>query len=285
MNDRSFRPARIEDAEPLGDIVFAAFDDIATQHGFTPDFPNAALASGAIASLIAHPRFHSDVCEIDGVITGSNFLDERAVVPGVGPITVSPTTQNSGVGRELMERAIARSDERGAPGIRLLQAAYHARSLALYADLGFRVRDVVVCMQGAPPATTLPGRVTRPATEADLDACAALCSRVHGYDRRLELHDALNSGARVVEYDGNITGYATGIGFMSHAAARTTDDLIALISSAESIDGPGILIPCSNPSLLAWCLSSGLRITQTMILMTRGLYSEPDGVYIPSVLH
>jgi hypothetical protein len=36
---------------------------------------------------------------------------------------------------------------------------------------------------------------------------------------------------------------------------------------------------------MRWCLNSGLRITQPMTLMTVGLYNEPAGAYLPSILY
>ena len=51
------------------------------------------------------------VAEIDGRIVGSNFLDERSPIRGVGPITVAPEGQNSGVGRKLMQAVLERGEE------------------------------------------------------------------------------------------------------------------------------------------------------------------------------
>ena len=34
-----------------------------------------------------------------------------------------------------------------------------------------------------------------------------------------------------------------------------------------------------------WCLDHGLRVVQLMTLMTMGLYNEPGGAYLPSVLY
>jgi len=61
-------------------------------------------------------------------------------------------------------------------------------------------------------------------------------------------------------------------------------DLQALIASAESFGGPGILVPSRNNALFRWCLSNGLRVVQPMTLMTAGLYNEPAGAWLPSVL-
>jgi hypothetical protein len=49
--------------------------------------------------------------------------------------------------------------------------------------------------------------------------------------------------------------------------------------------GPGILVPTANTDLFGWCLTSGLRIVQLMTLMTIGLYNQPAGSYLPSILH
>jgi hypothetical protein len=60
-------------------------------------------------------------------------------------------------------------------------------------------------------------------------------------------------------------------------------DLQALIASAESFGGPGILVPSRNTTLLRWCLSNGLHIVQPMTLMSIGLYNDPEGAWMPSV--
>jgi predicted N-acetyltransferase YhbS len=225
------------------------------------------------------------VAEADGRIAGSNFLDERSAIVGVGPITVDPALQNSTVGRQLMEDVLRRSAERGAPGVRLVQSGYHNRSFALYAKLGFEVREQLACLQGPPVKVTVAGHAVRPAARSDLDACDALCRRVHGHDRSGELSDAIDQGsARVVEHEGRVTGYATALAFFAHAVGESNEDLKALIGSADVYGGPGILVPTRNSSLLGWCLANGLRVAQLMTLMTLGLYGDPAGAWLPSIL-
>jgi hypothetical protein len=84
--------------------------------------------------------------------------------------------------------------------------------------------------------------------------------------------------------EGRVTGYATDLAFFAHAVAETTPDLQALIASAPAFGGPGILVPASNSLLLRWCLASGLGVVQLMSLMSVGLYNEPEGAYLPSIL-
>jgi hypothetical protein len=90
--------------------------------------------------------------------------------------------------------------------------------------------------------------------------------------------------ARVVERPAGISGYATGFGYGWHAVAETNEDLIALLTSAEAFAGLGIVVPSRNNGLLRWGLEHGLRIVQQSTLMTMGLYNEPVGAYMPSIL-
>lgn len=280
------RPGTAADAPECGRICFEAFAGIARQHGFPPDVPSAEVATGMVEMVVNHPGFYSVVAELDGRIVGSNFLDERSPVVGVGPITVDPAVQNGGIGRRLMEDVMHRAAEQRAPGVRLLQSGYHTRSFALYAGLGFEFRETAACLQGTPIGGTVPGYEVRPATDADLAACNEVCRSVHGIDRGGELTDALKMGtARVTEHGGRITGYATDLSFFAHAVGGSTEDIRALIAAAPAFGGPGILVPASNSALLQWCLGNGLKVVQLMSLMTTGLYNEPAGAYLPSVLY
>jgi hypothetical protein len=158
--------------------------------------------------------------------------------------------------------------------------------MCLYAKLGFDVQEPFAVVQGEPLAFEVPGYVVRAATDADVTACDALCVRVHGHDRGGEVRDAVAQGtARVVERHGRITGYTTAVAFFGHSIAETNDDMIALIGAAEMFAGPGFLLPMRNTELLRWCLARGLRVVWMMNLMTTGLYQEPRGAFLASVLY
>jgi predicted N-acetyltransferase YhbS len=280
------RIAEGRDAAAVGDICYRAFKSLAETHNFKPDFPSPEVAAGFLAALIGHAGFFKLVAEIDGKLVGSNFLDERNPIAGVGPITIDPSLQNDGAGGALMEAVMRRSQEREFAGIRLVQAGYHNRSLALYLRLGFEVREHLSCLQGPAIGKTAPGRSVRGATADDLFSCDQLCFRVHGHARGGELADAIAQGsARVVERAGRITGYSTTVAFFGHTVGETNDDLKALIGAADAFPGPGFLVPTRNGELIRWCLGEGLRIVQTMTLMTIGLYNQPEGAWLPSVLY
>lgn len=292
------RPGRIEDADKVGKIIFEAFSVVANKHSFPPDFPSVDVARGLASSLLSNPRFYSIVAEDNtsnggedkNSIVGSNFLDERSnIVAGVGPLTIDPKYQNKGTGRQLMINVLERAKNKNFPAIRLLQASYHSRSLALYTTLGFEVREPISNMQGKPIQEAIPGRSVRAATESDTESCNTICKTVHGHDRNGELQDSIKQGsAKVVLHENKITGYTCGLTFFNHSVGLTNDDLKALISSAtndDSYGGPGILIPSRNAQLFRWCLNNGLRLVQQLTLMTIGLYNEPAGSYMPSILY
>jgi len=280
------REATPDDANECGRICHDAFAAIAEYHRFPPDFPTVDIAIGAVSGLIAHPGFFGVVAEDDGQIVGSNFLDERSMIRGVGPITVDPDVQNRRIGLALMDAVLQRGAQHRAPGVRLLQSAYHNRSMCLYAKLGFDVREPFAVMQGNPLGLKVPGAAVRPATDADAQACDAVCVRVHGHDRDGEVRDAIAQGtAMVVERNDRITGYTTAVALFGHSIAETNDDLMALIGAAEEFGGPGFLVPMRNTELLRWCLAHGLRVVSMMNLMTIGLYQEPRGAFLASVLY
>jgi len=282
----TLRRAIPADAAACGVVDYEAFKTLAEQHGFPPDFPSPEIATGVCAMLLAHPGIYGVVAELDGQIVGSNFLDERSAIAGIGPISVSPRVQNGSIGRHLMQAVLERAAEKRFPGVRLVQSAYHNRSLCLYTKLGFQTREPLSVMQGTPIGGALLGYTVRAASAADGAPCNRLCRQVHGHDRAGKLADAIRQGtARVVERHGRITGYTTQVAFFGHAIAETTDDLKALVMASPDFQGPGFLVPTRNYEIFRWCLDQGLRLVMQMTLMTIGLYNDPAGAYLPSVLY
>jgi predicted N-acetyltransferase YhbS len=278
------RDANPGDAEACGRIFYDAFAAIAHRHAF-PVEPDSPEFTASFAKLmLSLDGIVCVVAERDGTVVGSAFADVRGSIAGIGPVTVDPGRQDAGTGRRLMEALLERT--RSAAGVRLVQTTYHARSLALYAKLGFVVREPLSVLQGAPLRRSTPGLGVRPVCPDDIPACDALCCRVHGHDRSGELQAAIAAGtARVVERPDRISGYATGFGYGWHAVAEGNADLQALIASAEAFVSLGILVPSRNAPLLSWCLDNGLRLVQQSTLMTVGLYNQPQGAWLPSIVY
>ena len=279
------RRATPADAEVCGRICFEAFTTLANHYNFPQEFPEADVPIAVISMLFSHPAFFCVVAMRDGKVIGSGCMDERNPIAGIGPVTIDPAEQNRTAGRQLMRAFMVREAERKFAGIRLVHAAYHNRALSLYTKFGFVVREPLSCMQGPAIQTPLPGIRVRSAQAKDLAACNELCLRVHGHDRGGELGEAIQQGTAVVaESRGRVTAYASSVALSGHAVGETNEDLKALIASATEFHGAGILVPTRNSGLFRWCLESGLHIVQPMTLMTMGLYNEPVGAYLPSIL-
>jgi predicted N-acetyltransferase YhbS len=284
------RPVRPDDGAAVARILYEAFADIHDRHRFPRDFPTLEAAAGLAAAFIAHPSIWGVVAERDGRIVGSNFVDERGSVRGVGPITVDPGVQASGVGRRLMEAVLDRST--GAEGIRLLQDAFNVRSMALYASLGFEITDPVALMAGRPELERPDGYEVRELESADLPAAAGLSLRVHGYERTAELADALAARpgesfaalreGRLVAYGTTLTVFAA-----AHAVAESAEAMSALVAGALATTGApaSFLLPTRQHELFRWALAAGLRVVKPMNYMVLGHHREPAGAWIPSVLY
>jgi predicted N-acetyltransferase YhbS len=288
MNYRLRQPTA-SDKKQIGQLVFDAFASIDDRHAFARDFPSVDAAMQLADSAVGHAGVYGIVAERDdGRIVACNFLDERNSVPGVGPVCVDPAMQGGGVGRAVMRAVLDRADKRSFSSVRLVQDAFNLASLSLYASLEFDVKEPLAQMLGTPPPRKLSaGMTARYMTAGDLQECAELCRRIHGFDRSAELADALTTHHPVLlERDGRVTGYlsAPSLYIMNHAVAETDDDMIDLLCGAAAMAGQlSFTVPTRNSRLFRWCLEQRIRIVKPMTLMVRGDYHAPKGAWMPSV--
>src|SRR4051812_22320513 len=269
MRLRTIEPG---DAEAAARIVYEAFARIHDRHRFPRDFPTLEAALALSSSFIAHPSIWGVVAEVDGQIAGSNFLDERGPIRGVGPITVDPDAQARGVGRELMSAVLERSAD--AAGTRLLQDSFNVASLSLYASLGFEAREPVALMSGTPRSVRVAGVEVRLLEESDIDAAEALSRRGPRHQRAREPPGAPSPprphplvalrGERLVASAADLAFFPA-----AHGVAETDEDMAALIAAVPSAS---FLLPIRQAELFRWCLAAGLRVLKPMTYMTIGEY-------------
>ena len=187
-----------------------------------------------------------------------------------------------------MEAVLERA--RGAVGVRLVQDSFNMLSLSLYASLGFEVKEPLLLMRGKPNGKLPPGITVRPLQKKDLGECAALCKKVHGFERFNELQNVVTALTPVVALrEDRITAYALALNLWprNHAVAETEEDMKTLLLGAAAMNAEPLsfLLPVRQASFFRWCLSEGLRAVMPMTLMALGEYREPNGCYIPSVLY
>lgn len=187
-----------------------------------------------------------------------------------------------------MEAVLERGQ--GAAGIRLLQDSFNVSSVSLYASLGFNVKEPILLMRGKPKSEPPSGIEVRPLTREDLSSCAALCRKVHGYERTNELRDAVKYfSPQVALHGGRVVAYTSAPTFwpLNHGVAETEEGMKALLLGAGAVSGEPLsfLLPVKQVDFFRWCLSEGLRVIKPMTLMVMGDYQEPDGCYFVSVLY
>jgi GNAT superfamily N-acetyltransferase len=279
-----FRSAVASDAAACGKILFDAFTNVAKRHGF----PEDGTLEGAVKfaeHILNHPEFFGAVAEQDSQVVAVNVLDERDPIRAVGPIAVAPSAQGCGIGRGLMEAVLKRVE--GYPGVRLLQDAFNTRSLALFASLGFEVKEPLALVQGKPKIPPIQGFEVRRMKEEDIAACETLCCAVHGFERTHELRDALADLTPLVALrHGHVTAYTSAISpwQSAHGVAETFEDMKALLlgAAAQFAEPISFALPTRQSALFRWCLAEGFRVIKPLTLMARGEYHEPRGCYFPS---
>jgi len=280
------RQAQSSDAAICARISFEAFGALHREQGFAPIFPSMDVITNRVTSLIANPKIFSIVAENEGRVVGVSFLSETDPVRGVGPIAVDPAAQTGGVGRKWMDVVLQRA---GALPTRLLQETFNMRSMALYASLGFDVKDLYVLVSGR-PSVQLEEYDVRPMIERDLEGCERLQKSAIGFSRINELRAALGAGSPWVAVRGRDIAAFVASPFLwigSHGAAEDEQSLAALLGGAAQQRGKDVafLLPARSATLFRWALASGMKAGRPMTLMSKGQYSSPKCVYIPSVVY
>jgi hypothetical protein len=94
-------------------------------------------------------------------------------------------------------------------------------------------------MRGNPKYIHSPGVEVRPLKNEDLGECAALCKKVHGFDRLNELRDALKALSPLAAWrDGHIIAYALVLHRwpLNHAVTNAAEDMNALLLGAAPMN-------------------------------------------------
>jgi len=286
----TIRPIEASDAETCGKIGYEAHKAISSALGYPSEQPTEEHGIGLIKMLLGNPNSFGVLAESQGKILGSIFLHRfpPSPVAVIGPLTVHPSAEG-GVGKALMERAILQAQKQNQDQIRLVQSPSHIRSFVLYTKCGFALREPLFLLQGKPLAKQYDIDnidVHQVKDDSDISKCNTLCKQAHGFTREGELRQAKDQGSAImVERDGQINGYSAGVGLFGHAVAKTTEDLKALISSAQTILGPGFFVPARNHELLNWLFENNFRIGWPANLMTIGPYQEPRMPFLPSLAY
>jgi len=136
----TIRPARPADEAELLPIHLATWTaDVSP--GPTPDPAEPLLEAETLADVL--------VAEQDGVVCGYVRLDQPGPMPShahvlvINGLAVAPARQGGGLGRALVQAALAEARRRGALKVSLRVLAPNARACRLYEACGFVVEGVL----------------------------------------------------------------------------------------------------------------------------------------------
>ena len=92
------------------------------------------------------PHVASFAAKLNGKLVGSSFATNWGSVGFLGPITVHPNIQESGIGRALLDKMMAQFDVWGTRHVGLFTFAHSAKHVALYQKYGFYARFLTAIM-------------------------------------------------------------------------------------------------------------------------------------------
>jgi ribosomal protein S18 acetylase RimI-like enzyme len=275
------------DVARAGEVIATAFNDVFTRHGFPPPFPSPEAGIRLARAYLQRESQECFVAVEGGRVIGSGFLHLRGETAGIGPITVDPSCQSKGVGKEIMMTVIRAG--RHCPSLRLVQDAFNIVSLPLYSKLGFAICGTVLSLAGQEfrVGGRPRGMAIREMTAHDTARVAALDAKLTGITRPQDIQYFLGRPPQFVcLVDGKLVGYLclvrTGGGtFVGPAAATESAILKALVSYAIEVEQGKTLrmrLPARHAELFRDLMKMGFQVETIQTYMVRGPWRPPKGV-------
>lgn len=171
------RPLRDEDIPAVHELMVVTFDDLdrrlGEKYGGPP--PRLELSYARFRRMLASDPGGAWVSERDGELVGCSGAILRELVWGLSLLIVHPGAQGSGVGRELLTRAVGYGE--GARG-RIILSSRDPRAMRTYARMGLALHPCVMAT-GRPRERAVPDGV-RDGDPADLPLTEAVDRVVRG---------------------------------------------------------------------------------------------------------
>lgn len=287
------RKVRPDDLEEVWRVHVASSNDLVVRRGRPAPRPaDAPVASDARAGLASDPDGYFCAVE-EGRIRGMVSALVRGRVWYLSMFFVLPGHQGQGVGRALLERALAYGEACEAE-VRCTWATLDPRAQARYMMAGMAPRWPIYRLDGdAAAAGRLEARVGLDLRERELPCgpgvAEKLTAEVFGDDRAGDLAHwrGDRSTALAVERGGELAAFAYRRGArIGPAAGRDETALLQAVAAAAAAgvrDGGSatLRVPGACASLLEALVSSGFRIGDPTLFMASRLFGRPE-LYLPS---
>jgi len=278
------RPMTADDGPGVLAVMRAAFTDLDRRHNRPPQ-PWADDDAGPLVRmrhLAATDPEGVWVAEAAGRVVGCAQAILREGIWGLSLFVVDPAHQGTGLGRQLMERALAYGA--GARG-GLILSSPDERAMAFYARAGFDLRPAVdlkgtVARPPAPPAAVREGRWPddRPLVDG---ASRAVRTAAHGGD----VGALIAAGGRLLVDDrGGFAVVRSGeVRLLAAAGEEVASDLLRAALATVAPGGPAAadFVAAGHDWAVAAGLEAGLELRVAGPIFTRGDVG-PMRPYLPS---
>ncbi len=194
------------DLEAVGGVLFRAFNDASSRHGYAPRMADAKEGTAWAWAILRHGPHELVVADVDGRAAGICCLHPRGEQGGIGPVAVDPALQGRGVGRMMMEEVIRRS--RGLQSVRLFQEAFNPASFSLYYANDFLPVADMLDLTAGPRGQqqTPPCEHVQELSAQELEEAVAYDRPRSKYDRRTDFAYYLQWGKVFVHRQGGRIG-------------------------------------------------------------------------------
>jgi ribosomal protein S18 acetylase RimI-like enzyme len=285
------RNVRPDELEQVWRVHVASSSDLAMRRGGKGRPLDAPVSTDARAGLASDPDGY--FCAVqEGQIRGMVSALVRGRVWYLSMLFVLPGDQGRGLGRALLDRALAYGDARGAE-VRCVWASLDPRAQARYVLAGMAPRWPMYRLEGdAAAVARLTARVGLDprARELPCDPVDAekLTAEVFGDGRADDLaywrSDA--SAAVAIERGGELTAFAYRRGDrIGPAAGRDETAFLQAVAAAAAGAGGGgsvtVRVPGACVSLLEALVGCGFRIGDLAVFLASRLFGRPE-LYLPS---
>jgi len=293
VSEPHIRKVRPDELEEVWRVHVASSNDLLVRRGRSATRPaDAPVASDARAGLASDPDGYFCAVE-EGQIRGMVSALVRGRVWYLSMFFVLPGNQGRGLGRALLERALAYGEAREAE-IRCTWATLDPRAQARYVMAGMAPRWPIYRLDGDAAA------VTRLKARAGLDprarelpcdpgAAETLTAEVFGHGRADDLAHWRGDGGEAVaiEHGGDLAAFAYRRGErIGPAAGRDETALLQAVAAAAAAGASGggsvtMRVPGACTSLLEALVSCGFRIGALTLFMASRPFGRPE-LYLPS---